>query len=86
MSSAGEDCVERPGEPGVSVPEQKFYGADAVGEVHHEVAGGLGGPRPGRMRAHPDQMYPAGAMLDRDQDVDPPEQDGVHVHVMRSCA
>jgi hypothetical protein len=34
---------------------------------------------PGRMRAHADQMYPAGAMLDRDQDADPPERDGVHV-------
>src|SRR5438270_10729634 len=31
------------------------------------------------MRAHPDQMCPAGAMLDRDQRVNPSEQHGVDV-------
>jgi hypothetical protein len=46
--------------PGVAVPEQKRDGGDAVGEVHSEVAGGLRSPRPGRVRAHPDQMRPAG--------------------------
>ncbi|HET9258471.1 MAG TPA: hypothetical protein VFO16_25205 [Pseudonocardiaceae bacterium] len=34
---------------------------------------------PGRVRAHPQQMCPTGAVLDRDQDVDPPEHDGVYV-------
>jgi hypothetical protein len=29
---------------------------------------------------HPEQMRSAAAMLDGDQDVDPPEQDGVHGH------
>ncbi len=76
----GEDRVERGGEPGVAVPEQEREGAGPVGEVHQEVAGGLGGPRPGRMRAHPEQMCPAGTMLDRDQRVDPSEHHGVDVH------
>jgi hypothetical protein len=31
------------------------------------------------MRAHPDQMCPAGAMLDRDQRVNPSEQHGIYV-------
>jgi len=61
------------------VPEQKRDGGDAVGEVHREVAGGLRGPRPGRVRAHPHQMRPAGAMLDCDECVYPSEQHGVHV-------
>jgi len=43
-----------------------------------QVAGSLGSPRPGRVRGHADQVCPAGAMLDRDQDVDPPEHDGVN--------
>ena len=60
----GEDRVERGGEPGVSVSEQKLHGGGAVGEVHHQVAGSLGGPRTGRVRAHPDQRHPTGAMLD----------------------
>jgi len=34
--------------------------------------------------AHPEQMRSAAAMLDGDQDVDPPEQDGVHGHEVHS--
>ncbi|MCA1703095.1 MAG: hypothetical protein LC808_07425, partial [Actinobacteria bacterium] len=75
----GEDRVERPAESGVAVPEEELEGGGAVGEVHEQVAGGLGGPCPGRVRAHPEQMCSAGVMLDRDQDVDPPERDGVYV-------
>jgi len=52
----GEDCIERRGEPGVPIPEQERDRGGVVGEVHQQVAGGLGGPRPGRMRGHPDQM------------------------------
>jgi len=44
------------------------------------VAGILGGPRPGRVCAHLEQMRSAGAMLDCDQDLDPPEHDSVHGH------
>jgi hypothetical protein len=74
-----EDSVEGPAESGVAVPEDKLEGADAVGEVHQQVAGGLGGPCSGRVRAHPEQMCSAGVMLDPDQDVDPPERNGVYV-------
>ena len=82
----GEDLVERAGEPGVTVSEEKDDGGDTVIEVHHEVPSGLGGPRPRWMRRHPGQMCPARAMLDGDQRVDSPEQHGVHMQVMRSCA
>ena len=68
-----EDRIKGCGEPGVPVSEQQFDRGDAVGEIHQEVVGGLGGSRPGRMRAHPNQMCPAGAMLDRDQRVNPPQ-------------
>jgi hypothetical protein len=74
-----EDGVEGPAESGVAVPEDKLEGADAVGEVHQQVAGGLGGPCSTRVRAHPEQMCSAGVMLDPDQDVDPPERNGVYV-------
>jgi hypothetical protein len=75
----GEDRIEGCGEPGIPISEQQLDRGGAVGEIHQEVAGGLGGPRPGRMCGHPDQMCPAGAMLDRDQRVNPSEQHGVDV-------
>jgi hypothetical protein len=75
-----EDSVERPAESAGAVPEHKLEGGDALGEVHQQVAGGLGGPCSGRVCAHLEQMCSAGAMLDCDQDLDPPEHDGVHGH------
>ena len=53
----------------------------AVGKVHQQVAGSLGCPCSGRVRADPEQMCSAGIMLDPDQDVDPPKQNGVSVQV-----
>jgi len=75
----GEDGVERLAESGVAVPEDELDGGEAVGEVHQQVAGGLGCPCSGRVRADPEQMCSAGTVLDRDQDVDPSERDGVYV-------
>src|SRR2546423_6373565 len=69
---------EGPTDSGVAVPQHKLDGGDAVGEVHQQIAGGLGGPRPGRVCTYRKQMRSTAAMLDCDQDVDPPEQDGVH--------
>ncbi len=39
------------------VSEHKLQGCDAVGEVHEQVTGGLGGPRPGRARLDPSQHH-----------------------------
>jgi hypothetical protein len=49
----GEDRINGCGEPGVPVSEQRLDRGDAVGEIHQEVAGGLGGSRPGRMALIP---------------------------------
>jgi hypothetical protein len=75
----GEDRVECPGEPGIPVAEQELHGGDTVAKVHHQVASGLSGPGLGGMGADPDQMGPAGTVLDGDQGVDPGEKHGVHV-------
>jgi len=75
---SGEDRIERPAEPGVLVPEQEREGGGVIGKVHQQSAGGLGGPRTGRVRGHAEQVCLAGAVLDRDQRVDPPENHGVH--------
>jgi hypothetical protein len=81
----GEDRVECPGEAKVSVSKQERHGGGAVGEVHEQVADGLGGPRAGRVRVHAEQRGPAGAVLDRDQRVEPSEKYGVPVQIMCSC-
>jgi hypothetical protein len=80
MLSAAKNRIEGLGEPTVAVPEQELDRSSVVGEVHQEVAGGLSGPRPGRMRGYSHQMCPAGTVLDCDQRIDPSEQHGVHVH------
>ena len=52
----GEDRIEGPTKFGVAVPQHKLDGGDPVGEVHQQIAGGLGGPRPGRVCTHPERM------------------------------
>jgi hypothetical protein len=41
-------------------------------EVHDEVAGLLGSPRPVGMRGHAQDMHIAVADLEREEDVEPP--------------
>lgn len=80
MPICGEYRVECLGEPAVSVLEQERYACGAVGDVHQQIPGGLGGPRSGWMRGHSCQMCPAGTVLDRDQGVDSSEHHGSYVH------
>jgi hypothetical protein len=81
-----EDRVECPSEPRIPVAEQELHGGDTVAKVHHQVASGLSGPSPGGMGADPDQMSPAGTVLDGDQGVDPGEKQGVHVQEVHALA
>ncbi len=46
-------------------------------EVHQEVAGLLGRPRPGRAGRDPGQMHPSGANLNEEQHIEALEGDGV---------
>jgi hypothetical protein len=43
--------------------------AETVPQVHDQVAGLLHRPSPGRVRGHPGQMQPSGAVLDEHQHV-----------------
>ena len=58
----GEHRVEGFGEPGVPVTYQELNGADAMSEVHDEIAGGLHGPGAGRVRGVPDEVHTARAV------------------------
>ena len=72
--------VEGPPESGVAVPEHKLEGGDARSARSISGCGRLGWSCSGRVCAHLEQMCSAGAMLDCDQDLDPPEHDSVHGH------
>jgi hypothetical protein len=61
----------RGGDDRIAVVHQEPRHAEAVCQVHREVAGLPHRPRPGRARGHPGQVQPAGAVLDEHQHVQP---------------
>jgi len=46
-------------------------------ESRHRVAGGLGGPRPGRVGGDAGEVHRAGGVFDDEQDVEPVQERGV---------
>ena len=74
---AGEHGVEGGGELGISVADQEPELFGLVAEVHQEVAGLLGDPRPGRMGGDPGEVHAAAPVLDHDQDVEATQEDRV---------
>ena len=62
------------------VDNQKHELPDAVFQVHGQVAGLLGHPRPGRARRHAQDVDAAGGKLDHEQHIQTPEQDRFDVN------
>ena len=75
----GEHVVKGGGELAVSVTDQEPKLLGAVGEVHEQVAGLLGGPGPRRVRGDPGDVHAAAVVLAHDQDVEAAQEDGVDV-------
>jgi hypothetical protein len=75
---AGEQGVESAAELGVSVPDQEPNAGGPVGQVHHQVASLLGNPLAGGVGRDAQQMNPPGGELDREQYIQPGEQQRVH--------
>jgi hypothetical protein len=75
----GEHSVEGGGELAVPVADQEAKPVGVVLEVHEQIAGLLGHPRPGGVGGDPGKVYAAGAVLDHHQDVETAEKDGVDV-------
>jgi hypothetical protein len=73
----GEYGIEGAGELAGAVPDQEPGASRAPVKVHEEVTAGLS--RPGAVRVGGDagQASAAGAVLDDDQGIDPPQQDRV---------
>jgi hypothetical protein len=59
-----------------AVADEEPEAVGLVAEVHQEVAGLLGGPRPVRMAGHAQDLQVAIADFECEQDVDPAERDG----------
>jgi hypothetical protein len=69
-----EHLGERGGEERVTIANQEPQRADAVAQVHGQVAGLLYRPRSGRVCGHSGQVESSGAAFDEHQHVQPLEQ------------
>src|SRR4051794_26703534 len=69
MSEAVNTASERGGELGVAMADQEPEATAGVVEIHEQVAGKLCQPGAGRVRADPQDVYPAGGMLDDEERV-----------------
>ena len=71
--------VEGPGELSVPVADQEPKRRSPLAEIHHHIAGLLGGPTSGRVGGNTQDVYPAGGDLHHEQHVEPPQCDAVDV-------
>ena len=79
-TSAGQDRVEGSGELPGPVADQEPEARGPITEVHQEIADLLGGPRPVRVRGHPEDVHIAAADLHHEQAVQAAERHcAVHV-------
>ena len=70
-----QDRVERSRELTGPVADEEPKPADVLAEVHQQVAGLLGGPRPIGMCGHAQDMQVAVADLEHEQHVEPPQRE-----------
>ena len=66
----GRHGVERCGELSGTIADEEPEPPEVLAEVHHEVAGLLGGPGPVGMRGYPEDVQGAVADLEGEQDVE----------------
>ena len=63
----------------VAVADQESEPAGAFAEIHEQVTGLLGGPRPGGVGGDAQDVHPAGLDLHHEEDVQAVEEHGVNV-------
>jgi hypothetical protein len=66
---SGKDRIERGGELRIPIADQKPEAADTVCELHEQIPGLLGYPRPRRLPGHTKHVDPSGGDLDHEQHV-----------------
>jgi hypothetical protein len=74
-ADGGEDGVEPGGESRVAVPDEKPEAVAGVVEVDEQVVGRLGQPGAGRVGGDPEDVHPAGGVLDDEECVEPAQGD-----------
>jgi hypothetical protein len=72
----GQDRVERGRELSSAIADEEPELRGALAEVHHEVGGLLGRPTPVGMPGHAQDVQVAGADLENEQDIEPPQCHG----------
>ena len=70
-----EDDVEPGGESRVAVADEKPETVAGVIEVHEQVADQLGQPGAGRVGGDPEDVHPAGGVLDDEECIEPVQGD-----------
>ena len=70
-AGAGQDCVERVGEPAGAVADEKPEGSGTVVEIHQQVACLLGSPCSGRMARGPQDVHVPAANIEGEEHIDP---------------
>jgi len=78
-SGGSEDRIEAGGELAVAVPDEEAEVLHGVVEVHREIPGLLGQPRPGGVRGDAEDVDLAGGVVDDEERVEPGQGDGVEV-------
>src|SRR4051794_24298703 len=77
-AGGGENGVEHRGELRVPIADQETEPVGPLAEVHQQIPGLLRHPLPYRMRRDAEHMDPAGGDLDGEQNLQPPQQHGIH--------
>ena len=73
-----EGLIEAGRELSVAIPDQKFDRVCTLGEFIGQVSGLLNDPDTSRIRRHTCHDDLSGVEFDEEQDIKPPEQNGVH--------
>ena len=71
IPAPGEDRIECGGVVRAAVADHELHLVCLLAEVHHQVAGLLGGPLPGRMQSDPENADAPAGGLDHGQDISP---------------
>lgn len=77
---AGEDGVEGGSELGIAIPDEEPEATGSFSQIHQQIPGELRHPLAARMGGDAEEVDAPGLDLHDEEDVQPLEEDGVHVH------
>src|SRR3974390_333590 len=78
MSSERKTSSKLAGELGVTIADQELDRLRTLADLIGEIPGLLDHPCSGWIGGDPGQIHPAGVQLDEEENVEPPQQHGIH--------